>query len=43
MRLEFGRYHVKTLAVLGSDESRWLTGALIPIDGGHMSLREWPM
>jgi NAD(P)-dependent dehydrogenase (short-subunit alcohol dehydrogenase family) len=27
---------------LASDESRWVTGASLPIDGGQMSLREWP-
>ena len=27
---------------LASDESRWVTGASIPIDGGQMSLRQWP-
>jgi NAD(P)-dependent dehydrogenase (short-subunit alcohol dehydrogenase family) len=27
---------------LASDEARWVTGALIPIDGGQMSLRDWP-
>jgi NAD(P)-dependent dehydrogenase (short-subunit alcohol dehydrogenase family) len=27
---------------LASDESRWVTGAMIPVDGGQMSLREWP-
>jgi NAD(P)-dependent dehydrogenase (short-subunit alcohol dehydrogenase family) len=27
---------------LASDESRWVTGALIPVDGGLMNLRQWP-
>jgi NAD(P)-dependent dehydrogenase (short-subunit alcohol dehydrogenase family) len=27
---------------LASDESRWVTGALLPIDGGLVSLRAWP-
>jgi NAD(P)-dependent dehydrogenase (short-subunit alcohol dehydrogenase family) len=27
---------------LASDESRWVTGAQIPVDGGQMSLREFP-
>jgi NAD(P)-dependent dehydrogenase (short-subunit alcohol dehydrogenase family) len=27
---------------LASDESRWVTGILLPIDGGLLSLREWP-
>lgn len=27
---------------LASDESRWVTGALIPVDGGFLALRNWP-
>jgi NAD(P)-dependent dehydrogenase (short-subunit alcohol dehydrogenase family) len=27
---------------LASDESRWVTGALLPIDGGLVALRQWP-
>lgn len=27
---------------LASDESRWVTGVLLPIDGGLVSLRQWP-
>ena len=27
---------------LASDESRWVTGISLPIDGGQMNLREWP-
>jgi predicted pyridoxine 5'-phosphate oxidase superfamily flavin-nucleotide-binding protein len=27
---------------LASDESRWVTGILLPIDGGLVSLRAWP-
>jgi NAD(P)-dependent dehydrogenase (short-subunit alcohol dehydrogenase family) len=27
---------------LASDEARWVTGASLPVDGGQMSLREWP-
>lgn len=27
---------------LASDESRWVTGVLLPIDGGLVSLRAWP-
>ncbi len=27
---------------LASDESRWVTGALLPIDGGLIALRAWP-
>ena len=27
---------------LASDESRWVTGIMLPIDGGLVSLRAWP-
>ena len=27
---------------LASDESRWITGTFLPIDGGLTSLRAWP-
>ncbi|HYB99090.1 MAG TPA: SDR family NAD(P)-dependent oxidoreductase [Candidatus Limnocylindrales bacterium] len=27
---------------LASEESRWITGACLPVDGGQLSLREWP-
>ncbi len=27
---------------LASDEARWITGISLPVDGGQMSLREWP-
>ena len=27
---------------LASDESRWVTGLLLPIDGGLVALRQWP-
>ncbi len=27
---------------LASDESRWITGVLLPIDGGLMAVRPWP-
>jgi NAD(P)-dependent dehydrogenase (short-subunit alcohol dehydrogenase family) len=27
---------------LASDESRWVTGVLLPIDGGLTALRAWP-
>jgi len=27
---------------LASDEARWITGALLPIDGGLINVRDWP-
>jgi hypothetical protein len=27
---------------LASDESRWVTGLMLPIDGGLTALRAWP-
>ena len=27
---------------LASDEARWITGVLLPIDGGLMAIRPWP-
>ncbi|MBL8674339.1 MAG: SDR family oxidoreductase, partial [Rhodospirillales bacterium] len=27
---------------LASDESRWVTGVMLPIDGGLVGLRQWP-
>ena len=27
---------------LASEESRWITGAMLPIDGGFMAIRPWP-
>jgi NAD(P)-dependent dehydrogenase (short-subunit alcohol dehydrogenase family) len=27
---------------LASDESRWVTGLMLPIDGGLAALRQWP-
>ena len=27
---------------LASDESRWVTGVMLPIDGGFLSIRPWP-
>jgi len=27
---------------LASDEARWITGALLPVDGGLMNVRDWP-
>ena len=27
---------------LASDEARWITGLLLPIDGGLMAIRPWP-
>lgn len=30
------------LVYLASDEARWITGALLPIDGGLLNVRDWP-
>ena len=27
---------------LASDESRWVTGVMLPIDGGFLAIRAWP-
>lgn len=27
---------------LASDEARWVTGVMLPIDGGFLSVRAWP-
>jgi NAD(P)-dependent dehydrogenase (short-subunit alcohol dehydrogenase family) len=27
---------------LASDESRWVTGVMLPIDGGFLAVRAWP-
>ena len=27
---------------LASDESRWVTGVMLPIDGGFQTIRPWP-
>ena len=27
---------------LASDESRWITGHMLPVDGGLMAMRQWP-
>lgn len=27
---------------LASDEARWITGALLPVDGGLLNVRDWP-
>lgn len=27
---------------LASEEARWITGALLPIDGGFLNVRDWP-
>jgi NAD(P)-dependent dehydrogenase (short-subunit alcohol dehydrogenase family) len=29
-------------SIFASDESRWVTGILLPIDGGLVALRAWP-
>lgn len=28
---------------LASDESRWITGVMLPVDGGFLGLRAWPL
>ncbi len=43
LRTEGTAWDVAWAAVyLASDEARWVTGASIPIDGGQLSLREFP-
>src|SRR5262249_13771939 len=32
----------KAAVYLASDESRWVTGILLPIDGGLSAIRQWP-
>jgi NAD(P)-dependent dehydrogenase (short-subunit alcohol dehydrogenase family) len=27
---------------LASDEARWVTGVMLPIDGGFLAIRQWP-
>ena len=27
---------------LATDESRWVTGVMLPIDGGLLAIAEWP-
>jgi len=27
---------------LASDEARWVTGVMLPIDGGLLAIRAWP-
>jgi NAD(P)-dependent dehydrogenase (short-subunit alcohol dehydrogenase family) len=43
MRTEGTAWDVANGAVyLASDESRWVTGILLPIDGGLCAIRQWP-
>ena len=43
LRAEGTAWDVAWSAVyLASDETRWVTGVSLPIDGGQMALREWP-
>lgn len=30
------------MVYLASDEARWITGAMLPIDGGLLNVRDWP-
>jgi NAD(P)-dependent dehydrogenase (short-subunit alcohol dehydrogenase family) len=43
MQTEGSAWDVGHAAVyLASDESRWVTGVLLPVDGGLINLRPWP-
>jgi len=43
MRTEGTGWDVGWAAVyLASDEARWVTGVLLPVDGGLVALRDWP-
>jgi NAD(P)-dependent dehydrogenase (short-subunit alcohol dehydrogenase family) len=43
LRTEGTGWDVAHAAVyLASDESRWVTGVALPIDGGFMAIRRWP-
>lgn len=43
MQVEGTAWDIGHAAVyLASDESRWVTGVLLPVDGGLINLREWP-
>ena len=43
LRTEGTGWDVAHAAVyLASDESRWVTGVMLPIDGGFLAVRDWP-
>jgi NAD(P)-dependent dehydrogenase (short-subunit alcohol dehydrogenase family) len=43
LRTEGTGWDVAYAAVyLASDEARWVTGVMLPIDGGFQSIRPWP-
>jgi len=43
MRTEGTAWDIGWAAVyLASDEARWVTGVLLPVDGGLVALRDWP-
>jgi NAD(P)-dependent dehydrogenase (short-subunit alcohol dehydrogenase family) len=43
LRIEGTGWDVAHAAVyLASDEARWVTGVMLPIDGGFSAIREWP-
>jgi NAD(P)-dependent dehydrogenase (short-subunit alcohol dehydrogenase family) len=43
LRTEGTAWDVAHAAVyLASDEARWVTGAMLPIGGGFLAVRQWP-
>lgn len=43
LRTEGTGWDVAWAAVyLASDEARWVTGVMLPIDGGFLAIRAWP-
>ena len=37
-----GAWHSRQHLFLASDEARWITGVMLPIDGGFLAIRQWP-